>query len=59
MPFIKFDINGICNYCNNYKKEISQNLEDLYNLIDPYRKNGESKLMYHSVEEEIVVLVYI
>ena len=21
MPFIKFDINGICNYCNNYRNQ--------------------------------------
>ena len=47
MPFIKFDINGICNYCNNYKKRNQPKpFKDLYNLIDPYRKkNGQSEVI--------------
>lgn len=30
MPYIKFDEHGVCNYCHNYKKEISQNLKKSY-----------------------------
>ncbi len=47
MPFIKFDKKGICNYCNNYKKRNQPKpFRDLYNLVDPYRKNdGESEVI--------------
>lgn len=40
-PFIKFDENGVCNYCNNYKiKDKQKSKEALQKLIEPYRKNG-------------------
>ena len=47
MPFIKFDINGICNYCNNYKKRNQPKpFKDLHNLVEPYRKkHGESEVI--------------
>jgi glucosamine--fructose-6-phosphate aminotransferase (isomerizing) len=39
MPFISFDDEGICNYCKNYKpKKSKKSLDDLYKLIEPYRR---------------------
>ena len=39
MPFISFDLKGICNYCNNYKKKNKPRpKEDLFNLVKPYRR---------------------
>lgn len=39
MPFIKFDENGVCNYCLNYKPRNSPKpIEELYNLLKPYRR---------------------
>ncbi len=39
MPFIKFDHNGVCNYCHNYKpKNNPKPKEELFNLIEPYRR---------------------
>lgn len=40
MPFIKFDSNGVCNYCNNYKLlNQPKPKEELYNLVEPYRRS--------------------
>lgn len=41
-PFIYYDNEGGCNYCNNYKlKNQPKPLDDLLQLIEPYRgKNG-------------------
>jgi glucosamine--fructose-6-phosphate aminotransferase (isomerizing) len=42
MPFINFDQNGICNYCNNYKiRNQPKPLSELLKLIQPYRKNND------------------
>ncbi|MCL6259686.1 hypothetical protein M3O96_11330 [Aquiflexum sp. TKW24L] len=39
-PFISFDQEGVCNYCRNYKpKSKPKNLDDLRQLVEPYRKN--------------------
>lgn len=42
MPFIKFDSEGVCNYCNNYKpRNKPKPKEELFDLVEPYRrKNG-------------------
>ncbi|MFH0734347.1 MAG: glucosamine 6-phosphate synthetase [bacterium] len=41
-PYISFDDKGICNICNNYTpKNQVKPIKDLYNLIEPYRKNNE------------------
>lgn len=38
MPFIRFDNNGVCNYCNNYKLlNKPKPKEELFNLVEPYR----------------------
>lgn len=41
MPFIKFDNNGVCNYCHNYKKRNKPKpKEELIKLVEPYRRPG-------------------
>jgi len=38
-PFINFDTDGVCNYCNNYKtKEYPNNTDKLKELVEPYRR---------------------
>lgn len=42
MPFIRFDTDGICNYCHNYtSRNQPKPLSVLENLIEPYRRVGE------------------
>lgn len=39
-PFISFDDQGVCNYCNNHKKkEKPQNVDELINFLEPYRRS--------------------
>lgn len=39
MPYIKFDANGVCNYCNNYKpRNRPRPVEELFSLVEPYRR---------------------
>ena len=39
MPFIRFDSNGVCNYCLNYKKRNDPRpLDELFALMEPYRR---------------------
>lgn len=40
MPFIDFDSQGVCNYCNNYTpiKKVKPK-EELLNLVNKYKKN--------------------
>ncbi len=39
MPFIKFDAQGICNYCHNYKiRNKPKPKEELFKLVEPYRR---------------------
>lgn len=41
MPFIRFDENGVCNYCHNYKvRNKPKPKEELFELVKPYRKKG-------------------
>lgn len=41
MPFIKFDEEGVCNYCKNYKpRNNPKPKEELFNLVEPYRRTG-------------------
>lgn len=43
MPYISFDGDGVCNYCDNYKPRNSPKpLEELLQLVKPYRRNGKS-----------------
>lgn len=43
MPYIKFDADGVCNYCHNYKlRNKPKPKEELFKLVESYRrKNGE------------------
>ena len=40
MPFINFDNNGVCNYCNNYKiRNSPKPISDLQKILDPYKRS--------------------
>lgn len=42
MPFISFDTEGVCNYCNSYKpRNIPKPKEELFKLVKPYRKTNQ------------------
>ena len=43
MPYIKFDTEGVCNYCHNYKvRNKPKPKEELFNLVESYRRqHGE------------------
>ena len=42
MPYIKFDNDGVCNYCHNYKKRNKPKpKEELFKLVEPYRRPGK------------------
>lgn len=44
MPFISFNEEGVCNYCENYR--IVNNpkpIEELFHLLEPYRRPGNEK----------------
>lgn len=41
MPFIRFDENGVCNYCHHYKlRNNPKPKEELFELVKPYRRKG-------------------
>lgn len=37
-PYIQFDSDGICNYCNSYQKQTVKGDEELKRVIAPFRK---------------------
>jgi len=42
MPYIHFDRDGVCNYCNHYKpRNIPRPKEELFELVKPYRRKNE------------------
>ena len=42
MPFIKFDDDGVCNYCKNYiPRNKPKPKEELFNLVEKYRRPGD------------------
>lgn len=41
MPYIKFDHEGVCNYCHHYKpRNNPKPKEELFELVKPYRRKG-------------------
>lgn len=39
MPFIRFDDEGVCNYCHNYKRRNKPKPKDeIFKLVEPYRR---------------------
>ena len=41
-PYISFDADGVCNYCNNYiVRNEPKPIEELDALLEPYRRNGQ------------------
>lgn len=47
MPYIKFDENGVCNYCLHYKsRNQPRPKEELFELVKPFRrKNGDDVIV--------------
>ena len=42
MPYIRFDFDGVCNYCNNYiPRNKPKPKSELFKLVEPYRKSGK------------------
>ena len=42
MPYIKFDNDGVCNYCISYKKRNNPKpKKELLKIIEPYRRNNQ------------------
>jgi glutamine---fructose-6-phosphate transaminase (isomerizing) len=40
MPFISFDVDGVCNYCHDYTpRNNPKPKEELFKLVEPYRRN--------------------
>lgn len=45
-PYIEYDENGVCNYCNNYKKIDYKGAQAFADELNPYRKsNGKPELL--------------
>jgi len=43
MPYIKFDEQGVCNYCRNYTtRNQPKPVEVLHELVEPYRRSGNT-----------------
>lgn len=41
MPFIKFDPEGVCNYCHNYKlRNVPKPKSELFDLVERFRRQG-------------------
>lgn len=39
MPFIRFDEQGVCNYCTNYRqRNAPKPKQELFDLVEPYRR---------------------
>ena len=46
MPFISFDENGVCNYCQHYKpRNHPRPKEELFELIEPYRREHGDEVL--------------
>ena len=42
MPYIRFDVHGVCNYCRNYKpRNRPKPVQEIFNLVEPYRKSHD------------------
>jgi glucosamine--fructose-6-phosphate aminotransferase (isomerizing) len=43
MPYISFDVDGVCNYCLHYKpRNTPRPKEQLFRLVEPYRRPGQN-----------------
>ena len=47
MPFIQFDIDGVCNYCKHYvKRNNPKSPDQLKSILDNYRKKNSSDCIF-------------
>jgi len=43
MPFIRFDSDGVCNYCHNYQpRNVPKPKEELFSLVESYRRQDDN-----------------
>jgi glucosamine--fructose-6-phosphate aminotransferase (isomerizing) len=43
MPYIRFDADGVCNYCTNYRlRNKPKPKQELFDLVEPYRRAGRT-----------------
>lgn len=40
MPFIRFDSDGVCNFCANYRSQKLRAPDDLKRIVEPFRKSA-------------------
>ena len=61
MPFIRFDKEGVCNYCHNYKKRNKPKpKEELFKLVEPYRREEKNLIVLFLFQVvEIAVMDFI
>ena len=44
MPYIKYDSDGVCNYCRNYTlRNVPKPKEELFDLVKPYRRSNNDQ----------------
>ena len=56
MPFIHFDDEGVCNYCNNYiRRNKPKPLDQLIDLVEPYKRKNHVDCIVPFSGEEIAV----
>lgn len=62
MPFIEFDSEGVCNYCNNYKKMILKPIDELRAIADAIRSEDGSQdcmVMFSGGRDSSYLLHYV
>ena len=59
-PFISFNQEGICNYCEKYEKQKFLGEQKLFDYLENFRsKNGEPDCLLDLVEDETARMDYI
>ncbi len=62
MPFIEFDSDGVCNYCNHYKKMSLKTIQELNTIADRIRKEDGSQdciVMFSGGRDSSFLLHYV
>lgn len=48
MPFIEFDSDGVCNYCNSYKKSENKDIAELHEWKKKHHEHNEKAMVCYS-----------